>query len=167
MVLSLKKHWRAQIYCFPPQELEVIVHTFVSSQLDYCNLIFRILSKSSVDHLVQNAAAWLLNRSNRMGRGTLILSSLHWLSIKFRIDFKVLLLTYRALHYQAPGYISVGHLDLLTNVWLLFLELKTKGDQAWLQDCVMLFFCFCFFFLLVQGQHAHTSIKVKICVHQI
>lgn len=29
-----------------------------------------------------------------------------WLPIKFRVHFKVLVLTYRALHCQAPGYIS-------------------------------------------------------------
>ena len=34
------------------------------------------------------------------------LASLHWLPISFRIDFKVLLLTYKALNNIAPSYIS-------------------------------------------------------------
>ena len=33
------------------------------------------------------------------------LKSLHWLPVKARIDFKVLLLTYKALNGQAPTYI--------------------------------------------------------------
>lgn len=39
-----------------------------------------------------------------------VLASLHWLPIYFRIHFKKLLMTYKALHGQAPEYIS----ELLT-----------------------------------------------------
>ena len=39
-----------------------------------------------------------------------ILQQLHWLPVKFRIDFKILMLTYKALNNQAPDYIS----ELLT-----------------------------------------------------
>ena len=35
-----------------------------------------------------------------------ILASLHWLPVKYRIDFKVLLLVFKALHGLAPLYIS-------------------------------------------------------------
>lgn len=37
---------------------------------------------------------------------TPILISLHWLPANFRIDFKILMLTYRALHGQDPQYIT-------------------------------------------------------------
>lgn len=37
----------------------------------------------------------------------LILKQLHWLPIKFCIDFKVLPLTYKALHNLVPPYLSV------------------------------------------------------------
>ena len=37
---------------------------------------------------------------------TPILRSLHWLPIHHRITFKVLLLTYKILHGQAPKYLS-------------------------------------------------------------
>ncbi len=71
---------------------------------------------------------------------TPIFSSLHWLPIKFRIRFKVLVFTYRALHGQAPAHIS----DLLhpyftswslksSDQGLLVVpraRLKTKGDRA-------------------------------------
>jgi len=56
--------------------------------------------------MVQNAAARLLTRSGRRTHITPILSSLHWLPIKLRIDFKILVLTFRALHGQAPQYIA-------------------------------------------------------------
>ena len=53
-------------------ELEMIIHGFISSQLDYCNSIFTCLSKSSQDRLqlVQNSAARLLTRSSRMSHIT-------------------------------------------------------------------------------------------------
>ena len=34
------------------------------------------------------------------------MAALHWLPVKFRIDFKVLLLTYKALNGQGPSYIA-------------------------------------------------------------
>ena len=34
------------------------------------------------------------------------LKSLHWLSIQYRIHFKIVLLTFKALHGLAPGYLS-------------------------------------------------------------
>ena len=90
-------------------ELETIIHAFVSSRLDYCNGLFTCLSKKELSRLqyVQNSAARLLIRTNRRAHITPILKSLHWLPVSFRINFKILVLTFRALHGQAPEYISV------------------------------------------------------------
>ena len=41
---------------------------------------------------------------------TPVLRSLHWLPIKFRLRFKILLLTYKCLNDRAPSYLS----ELLT-----------------------------------------------------
>ena len=56
--------------------------------------------------LVQNAAARLLTGSRKFNHITPILASLHWLPISFRIDFKIALITFKALHGLAPSYIS-------------------------------------------------------------
>ena len=71
---------------------------------------------------------------------TPILFSLHWLPIHFRIHFKILLLTFKALHGQAPAYISellkrylLGRPLRSTEPHLLVVphsRLKTKGDCA-------------------------------------
>ena len=71
---------------------------------------------------------------------TPVLASLHWLPVKARADFKVLLLTYKALHGLAPTYLSVlvllyiptvhiryGH---KTQASLLSLEFLTKQFKA-------------------------------------
>ncbi len=89
-------------------ELETIIHAFVSSRLDYCNSLFLCLNKTSIDRLqlIQNAAARLLTRTTKHCHITPVLESLHWLPVGYRIQFKVLVLTFKALHGQAPGYLS-------------------------------------------------------------
>lgn len=79
-------------------ELEMIIHAFISSRLDYANALFTCVNKSSLVHLqtIQNTAAQLLTRSNRRSHISPILSSLHWPPVEFQVCFKVLLLTFKA-----------------------------------------------------------------------
>ncbi|KAL3056624.1 hypothetical protein OYC64_019162 [Pagothenia borchgrevinki] len=56
--------------------------------------------------LVQNAAARLLTGHKKRDHITPILASLHWLPIRFRIDFKLLLFVFKALNGLAPAYIA-------------------------------------------------------------
>ena len=51
-----------------------------------------------------NTAAKILTRSKKCDHITPVLASLHWLPVKARTDFKVLLLTYKALQWLAPTY---------------------------------------------------------------
>ena len=50
-----------------------------------------------------NTAARNLTRTKKFDHITPVLASLHWLPVKARADFKVLLLTYKALHGLAPN----------------------------------------------------------------
>ena len=89
-------------------DAETLIHAFVSSRLDYCNALFSGLPNSTTKslQLVHNAAARLLTRTRKFDHITPILASLHWLPITFRSDFKVLLLTYKALHGLSPSYLK-------------------------------------------------------------
>ena len=60
--------------------------------------------------LIQNAAARILSRTRKYEHITPVLRSLHWLPVKFRIDFKVLLLVYKSFNGLGPQYIA----DMLT-----------------------------------------------------
>ena len=123
-------------------ELEMSVHAFISSRLDHCNALYTCLNKSSVVRLqlVQNAAARLLTKSKKSCHITPILASLHWLPVQSRIQFKILVLTFKALHGQAPGYLCDLIIPYTNSRCLrssdqgLLLEprtrLKTKGDRA-------------------------------------
>ncbi|KAJ8376767.1 hypothetical protein SKAU_G00073470 [Synaphobranchus kaupii] len=88
-------------------DAEKLIHAFVTSRLDYCNALLSGCPKSLLNNLqlVQNAAARILTRTKKYEHITPVLASLHWLPIKFRIDFKVLLLTFKALNGLAPVYI--------------------------------------------------------------
>ncbi len=89
-------------------DAEKLIHAFVSSRLDYCNSLLIGCPKSSLRslQLVQNAAARLLTGTNRRDHITPVLKSLHWLPVQFRIKFKILLLTYKAIHGMAPVYLQ-------------------------------------------------------------
>ncbi len=90
------------------QDLEKVIHGFITSRLDYCNALYLGLPKSLLARLqmVQNAAARLLTGAKKHDHITPILASLHWLPVSFRIQFNILLIVFKALNGQAPSYIS-------------------------------------------------------------
>ena len=94
------------------QATESLVHAFITSKVDYCNSLLYGLPKTHIGKLqrVQNSAGRLVSGSPRFCRITPVLNSLHWLPIKYRIDFKLLLLTFKCLYGVAPKYLA----DLLT-----------------------------------------------------
>ena len=90
------------------KDFEKIIHAFITSRLDYCNALYYGVNQSSLARLqlVQNAAARLLTGTRKREHITPILSSLHWLPVSFRVNFKVILLVFKALNGLAPPYIS-------------------------------------------------------------
>ena len=85
-----------------------LVHAFVSSKLDYCNALLIGLPKYQIDRLqsVLNTAARIITFTCKYDHITPVLVRLHWLPVSYRIRFKVLLLTYKALNDLSPEYIS-------------------------------------------------------------
>ena len=89
---------------------EIFFHAFVTSKLDHCNSVLYNFPKNVIKNLqsVQNAAARLITRSKKCDHITPIHLDLHWLPVSERIIFKILLLTFKALHQQSPTYIQDG-----------------------------------------------------------
>ncbi len=86
---------------------QIILHSLVSSKLDYCNSIFFGLPKNMLNRLQSclNSAARLATHTKKHDHITPVLQQLHWLPIEHRISFKILSLVFKALHGLAPPYI--------------------------------------------------------------
>ena len=85
-----------------------LVRATVISRIDYCNsLLFKIPAVHIAKlQRIQNSAARLVYYIPRFEHITPVLYRLHWLPVPFRIEYKVLILTYKAIHGYAPLYIS-------------------------------------------------------------
>ena len=75
--------------------------------MDYCNVLLYGLPKKTL-HISQrdtNYAVRLILRFSKSEHITPVLYYLHWLPVELRVDYKMLLYTYKALHDHAPPYI--------------------------------------------------------------
>jgi len=109
-----------------------LVHAFISSKLDNLNSLLIGIPECVLKklQLIQNNAARIVARKRRCEHITPVLSELHWLPVKYRLRFKIALLTFKALNGLAPEYISslvsryVPHRPGLRSEHLDFLRMK-------------------------------------------
>ena len=94
--------------CLDKQSTLILTHAFITSRLNSTNSLISNLHEWEINQLqrIQNISARITERARRTAHITPILDRLHWLPVIKRTKFKVLLLTYKALHGQAPAYIS-------------------------------------------------------------
>ena len=87
---------------------ETLIHAFVTSKIDHCNILLSGLKQDQVRKLqyVQNSAARLLTGSRKHERITPVLRDLHWLPFMSVFVLKFLLMTFKCLNQLAPSYPS-------------------------------------------------------------
>ena len=100
----------SRIRKYIPQNTSIVlVMSLVMSRLDFSNGLFYGLPKCTIPGLqaVQNSAALIVTQErlrdhDSMSRALIVL---HWLPVDKRIEYKLLLYTYTALHDLAPRYL--------------------------------------------------------------
>ena len=94
--------------CLSQQNLETFVHAFISSHLDYCNIIYLGLSRKLINKLqkLQNAAIRLIFKVRARHPVSSLFRNLHWLNIEQRVVFKVLLVVYKCINGLAPDVLK-------------------------------------------------------------
>ena len=87
---------------------EKMTNSTVTSCLDYCNSLLYGINGYLVSQLqrCQNNAARIVSLRRKYDHITPVLKDLHWLPVEYRINYKILLLAYKAQHGMAPPYLS-------------------------------------------------------------
>ena len=117
---------RIKHFFFAQEAFVTVTVAVVIAHIDYANALF--VRRSDVDikklHAVQNIAAKLVLGKAKYDSCAQCLRTLHWLSVKFRIIFKILTMVHKCLNSAAPQYL----IDLLTEYTPKRDGLRSGGD---------------------------------------
>lgn len=89
----------------------------------YCNSLYVSVSQSSVS---QNAAAWLLTRTQKKEHITHDLASQQWPAFHFRVHYKIIFFVLKCINGVAPSYLFE-----LLHFHSPF-QLLRSADQLWM-----------------------------------
>ena len=107
--MTIRKLAKVKVY-LSQQQLQVLVSSLVFSMLDYCNSVYYGLPAYAIKKLqnVQNCCARLVWKKHIPVNSSLddIYFELHWLKVRFRIVYKILLIVHNCLHDKAPEDVS-------------------------------------------------------------
>jgi len=129
-------------YFLDRNSLLTLINSFVISRIDYLNsLIYGVPAKHLRPlQLLLNSAARLLENCKRKDHISPILHRLKWLPIESRIQYKILIITYKTLQSKSPLYLKdllvvhkpqrILRSDSNTSLVPPSTNLKTIGDRA-------------------------------------
>jgi len=161
-------------HCLTKSATETLVHSLIASKLDYGNALLHGLPNRVLGKLqrVQNSAARVVAHTKKRDHITPVLKDLHWLPVKSRIVFKILIMSFKALQCPGPVYIkdllhqhhltrelrSTGNLRLTVPRT----RLKTYGDRAFSHAAPVLWNSLP---VEIQNQTLFTSFKTSLKTH--
>ena len=85
----------------------LLANALVSSRLDYYNSLFLLLTDFELRRLqlVQNSLGRVVTRSSKFSHITPQLKKLQWHPVRYRVQFKIGLITYKILNQGQPVYL--------------------------------------------------------------
>ena len=89
------------------ESTKLLVLAVIMARIDYCDgLLYRVpaVHLSKLQRL-QNTAARLITYTPRFHHFSPVLFTLHWLHIKYRISYKIAILTFKVIRFSIPAYL--------------------------------------------------------------
>ena len=127
------------------ESAKLLANALVSRCLDYCNSLLSGIAETDLTKLqrILNRLARAVTKSPPFTRSVPLLHSLHRLPVKYRVHFKICLLTYNALHEEQPVYLrsviatSLPSRSLRSNrgITLSIPGIKTKTGARAFSSC--------------------------------
>ena len=103
----IRNIWRIRRF-ITTEACQHVIRGLVLSRLDYANSLLYGVREADLTRLqrLQNKAARLVKACGRDQPSADLLCELHWLPVRQRIMYKLMLYVYKALNNMAPSYIS-------------------------------------------------------------
>ena len=116
------------------EHLKSLVCSYIFSQIDYCNSLYFGINLQSIKKLqhVQNCAARLISKKRLISLDETFLE-FHWLKVRERIVFKLMLLVHKCLYFKAPESLRnlLSYSDSERSMKLRETKVRTRyGDRA-------------------------------------
>ena len=125
------------------KEMTILVSSFILSKLDCRNSLYYDISCSLTKQLqnAQNCAARLIYNKRKYDHATELLLELHWLPIKYRILYKIYLLTYKCIYptlFAQPE--ELKSLVSVDSKFTRFIRLKVQRNNFRISDRAFLIY---------------------------
>ena len=103
-----------------------LISSLVLSRLDYCNALLAGLPADEITRLqrIQNNAARLVFQKSKRNHVTPLLLELHWLPVKYRIQYKIATFAFRRFENTLPPYLSS-----LLNIYQPSRSLRSSSEK--------------------------------------
>lgn len=108
-----------------------VVRSLISSRLDYGNSLLAGITNTQITLLqrIQNKAARIIFGVKRREHITPYLNKLHWLPVKQRVNFKILVIMYQCVNGLAPSYLA-DNIHLYNSPDLKKRDLRSSKDKT-------------------------------------
>jgi len=135
--VSLRNIYRMKQF-LSTKQLTILCNSLILSKLDYANSLYYGINNSLLTKLqmVQNSAARMVFGRRRSEHVTDLIKNLHWLKVRERIYFKVILMVFKCIHGTAPEYLCNMLIRISThNVLLIEPRVKSHFGERSFHKC--------------------------------